>query len=277
MAGLQTQGKQWFTETLHFRTVSRGKDTRASQEIGTFTTSTTKNSLTLIFEQLNRRSFSFHLILTPFKDEYAPQGQGCDPDSEYQCSNKRCIANYLECDHHNNCGDHSDEALNCMSRVGTPEDPHIAPKPINTDNVVVWPDKVPTFPIPTENSDGENRNKFVTEDSPEYVDVPIPIDHTKPIDPNMSQPDSNQFYVASGGFLEDLFRFNSKASNVVKVVRYLLGLLLIIVLVTLINFLIWCLITKRDQSFISSSNIEEQSETDTQSNPTILRSSNISA
>lgn len=68
MAGLQTQGKQWFTETLHFRTVSRGKDTRASQEIGTFTTSTTKNSLTLIFEQLNRRSFSFHLILTPFKD-----------------------------------------------------------------------------------------------------------------------------------------------------------------------------------------------------------------
>ncbi|OTF81646.1 hypothetical protein BLA29_010089, partial [Euroglyphus maynei] len=57
-----------------------------------------------------------------------------------------------------------------------------------------------------------------------------------------------------GGFLGDLFRFDSEhTSNVVKVVRYLLALLLIIILVTLINFLIWCLITKRDQSFMASS------------------------
>lgn len=73
--GLITGGKEWFTETLHF---SRRTSTSSSPaiglknsqppEIGTFTISTTKNALTLVFEQLHVGPFSFHLILTPFRD-----------------------------------------------------------------------------------------------------------------------------------------------------------------------------------------------------------------
>lgn len=124
--------------------------------------------------------------------------------------------------------------------------------------------EVPTFPIPDPNGYDPNRPKGYDDDDsntiPEYYDVPFPTDrkiktgkghtYTKP------KPINGFHSATGGGFLGDLFRFNSETSNVVKVVRYLLALLVIIILVTVINFIIWCLITKRDQWFMATTSTE---------------------
>lgn len=65
-AGLQKGGKDWFTETLHFRTTSESDS--SSGGAGNFVIATQKESLSMVFEQLHLRQFSFHLVLTPFRD-----------------------------------------------------------------------------------------------------------------------------------------------------------------------------------------------------------------
>lgn len=64
ISGLLNGGKNWFTETLHFRTNSDSDNGGA----GTFEKTTQKETLSLVFEQLHLRRFSFHLVLTPFKE-----------------------------------------------------------------------------------------------------------------------------------------------------------------------------------------------------------------
>nr|XP_046915581.1 uncharacterized protein LOC124496148 isoform X1 [Dermatophagoides farinae] len=286
--GLITGGKEWFTETLHF---SRRTSTSSSPaiglknsqppEIGTFTISTTKNALTLVFEQLHVGPFSFHLILTPFRDAKPEFMFRCESEHEYQCTNERCIAKYLACDHHNNCGDYSDEHMNCMSRIPTSSLPPGFIPPDGRDSggreEDYWPPtspsqpqqptspQLPTFPIDSDfdtDRTHEIGGSFDDGDTiPEYIDVPFPGNGDRHKTTHVGGPTKpkpmNGFHGVEvhtgGGFLGDLFRFDSeRTSNVVKVVRYLLALLIIIILVTLINFLIWCLITKRDQSFMAT-------------------------
>ena len=260
-----------------------------------------------MFEQLHVHEFSFHLIITPFRDgklkieknyrnfkfiiiiialstpDYGQfdgggGGSSCDHDREYRCRNERCIAIYLTCDHHNNCGDHSDEATNCLSKVPTtsstlPSPPASSPHPLPTPypppsptdfDYPIGRPEVPTFDIDGNRIEPPPRGGVIPDSGiPEYVDVPFPTDYP-PYYPQTTT--RRNFYFdtmngvggtatssAGGGFLEDLFTFssNGKVSNVVYVVRYLLAVLVIIVLVTLVNFLIWCLITKRDQSFMA--------------------------
>ncbi|XP_027196431.2 uncharacterized protein LOC113790926 isoform X1 [Dermatophagoides pteronyssinus] len=282
---LITGGKEWFTETLHFSRRSSSSSSMGLQntpEIGTFTISTTKNSLTLVFEQLHLGPFSFHLILTPFRDAKPEFIFGCENEHEYKCTNERCIAKYLACDHHNNCGDYSDEHVGCMSRVPSTIRPLLSPSSRQpefippdgrdnsgqiTDNLPDRPptSKLPTFPIDIDHTSYDGGGgSFDSDTIPEYFDIPFPGRDKTTNGPGtttifhkpkpMNGFHGTDVHTGGGGFLGDLFRFDSEhTSNVVKVVRYLLALLLIIILVTLINFLIWCLITKRDQSFIAAS------------------------
>lgn len=209
---------------------------------------------------------------------------GCENEHEYKCTNERCIAKYLACDHHNNCGDYSDEHVGCMSRVPSTIRPLLSPSsrqpefipPDGRDNsgqiIDNLPDrqpptsKLPTFPIDIDHTSYDGGGgSFDSDTIPEYFDIPFPGRDKTTNGPGTTTifhkpKPMNGFHGTDvhtgggGGFLGDLFRFDSEhTSNVVKVVRYLLALLLIIILVTLINFLIWCLITKRDQSFIAAS------------------------
>lgn len=278
LTGLYNGGKDWFTETLHFKVGSSSSSASGS----TFSKSSEKNSLSLVFEQMHQGEFAFRLVLTPFRDgkvfrndirriqfstnpnysEGKPSTylyEACDVTREYHCNNGRCIANYLTCDHHNNCGDHSDEALNCLSNVPsttttttTIEPPWYAPAPSRPSEP-----SIPTFDI------SNGHGKYYPDDPgssiPEYVDVPLP--------PNGSIPGEGlppYYYPVNGHgeggrvrgaddstFLRDLFAFEAKTSSVVHIVRYLLGVLVIIVLVTVINLFIWCVITKRDSSFMA--------------------------
>ncbi len=57
-----------------------------------------------------------------------------------------------------------------------------------------------------------------------------------------------------------LTRLSSKSLDFLNILIYVLIVLVIIITVVFINFLIWCLVTKRDQSFLvirtnSSSNV----------------------
>ncbi|XP_064611667.1 membrane frizzled-related protein-like [Liolophura sinensis] len=53
----------------------------------------------------------FHILVTPFYTGL------CD-ESSFQCDNKRCVADTLACDGYNNCGDNSDETVNCGLSAG---------------------------------------------------------------------------------------------------------------------------------------------------------------
>ena len=178
----------------------------------------------------------------------------CDVHREYRCSNHRCIARYLTCDHHNNCGDHSDEAINCLSKVPKNSPNGNGIPPYQTDE-----NGRPIFSIdnPFDSHQPDTVGSITDSEIPEYFDVPLPTDYpprTPVTIKGDSQPNGG-FRGAgtgtNGGFLKDLFNFDRETSNVVKVVRYLLAILFIIILVTLINFLIWCLITKSDHSFMA--------------------------
>ncbi|KAJ6218743.1 hypothetical protein RDWZM_004555 [Blomia tropicalis] len=260
--GVENGGKNWFTETLHFKGHSQ------SETIGTglLETTTQKDTLSLIFEQLNTRRFSFHLVITPFRDSMTDHitFDHCDSSREYKCRNERCIAKYLTCDHHNNCGDYSDEGDHCLSKVPKEPFPTQLPPPQEPYDFDGQPSpEVPTFDINGNRIDFPIHHRPPDSDIPEYVDVPLPTDHPFYVRHNVSTKRPFQYdtmngidetgTIGAGGFLEDLFTFSSssKVSSVVYVVRYLLVVLVIIILVTLVNFLIWCLITKRDQSFMA--------------------------
>jgi hypothetical protein len=47
-----------------------------------------------------------------------------------------------------------------------------------------------------------------------------------------------------------LTRLSSKSLDFLNILTYVLIVLVIIIIVVVINFLIWCLVTKRDQSFL---------------------------
>lgn len=222
----------------------------------------------------------FQLLSRPASDTspFAIPAQ-CDNGREYQCSNQRCIASYLACDHHNNCGDHSDEDTNCLAKVPTagplpPPEPPLPPPTDPYDNRPPYspyppPDSydpsIPTFDIDDNRVDQRPKGDGGESGSgiPEYFDVPLPTQRPLPTYPRVTSPTGGPYYYDTmnghgakrGGFLEDLFAFNAKTSNTVHIVRYLLGILVIIIVVTLINFIIWCMVTKRDVSFMAPSSV----------------------
>lgn len=189
--------------------------------------------------------------------------EACDVTREYHCNNGRCIAHYLTCDHHNNCGDHSDEALNCLSNVPS------TTSTTTTTTELPWympagrpsEPSIPTFDIT--NGHGKQYPDEPSSSIPEYVDVPLPPNgsgggagahHPPYYYPVNGHGEGGRVRVGGvddSTFLRDLFAFEAKTSSAVHIVRYLLGVLVIIVLVTLINLFIWCVITKRDSSFMA--------------------------
>ncbi|OTF74897.1 low-density lipoprotein receptor-related protein 2-like protein, partial [Euroglyphus maynei] len=114
----------------------------------------------------------------------------CESEHEYQCTNERCIAKYLACDHHNNCGDYSDEHVNCMSRIPTgPSQPDLIPTDgRDSGQIDYWPpspskpyqpqqpsstSQLPTFPIDTDRTH-DGGGSFDSDSIPEYFDIPFP-------------------------------------------------------------------------------------------------------
>jgi hypothetical protein len=63
--GISTNGKLWFTESLHFTpTSSKRLSMIKIREV--FEITTHNNALELVFEQLERQQFTFQLVITPF-------------------------------------------------------------------------------------------------------------------------------------------------------------------------------------------------------------------
>lgn len=197
----------------------------------------------------------------------------CDPVREYKCRNDRCIANYLTCDHQNNCQDYSDEDTNCLAKVPTPDPNAPPPSPPSSQPppyppVPDYEPSQPTQPrVPTFDVNGNRIEPIFTRpvdasepEVPEYVDVPLPTDYPPyhPLTTRRPNYDTINGYGVhttggSGGFLEDLFTFSTdrEVSNVVYAIRYLAGVITIIAMITIVNLCLWCFATKNDGSMMA--------------------------